>query len=467
MRLRTVAGCLIAVLAVAVSAPAAWLPWNRGLHALATSWWMVPVVASGLLLLATWLLPKPPDDHPDGPLVHRQETVALGLGLLLLLEPVLHLAVLGLLASRRTPGAEDVLLPGLPPGNLGGLIIQVGMLCLLAPLAEELFFRGRLLPWLEGHLGRWSALSLTTLAFAVAHGSPIACLLALPLGLVLGWLRLARRDLGACIVVHQVHNGLVLLAGPALFTLPLSAAVLLGGGVLLLTLAAARGRMGWKALPAGLALGAALALVLTPALALKDRLWAAGTARLLTATSIRTGPDLILTRLDRERRRGRLTAARCTLLRERLGGNEASLATRMLLDGGAAQAGSQAEAEAMLAAAARIISPPMPLAEAASAIGTQWPGALAGIALEDPQVVATWLGNERAPAAISSAQGPDRRRLLAALEQVWPGRLGSILLALPATAVTPLDRRHLREHYPDAEELIENLDPERRAAWTR
>lgn len=458
---------MLAILALAVAAPSSWLPWNRGLHALATSWWMLPTIVSGLLLTAGILLPAPRRDHPDGPQVHRQETVALGLGLLLLLEPLLHLTVLALLAFQRTPGAEDLLLPGTPAASPGSMILQVGVLCVLAPLAEELFFRGRLLPWLADRLGRWSALSLTTLAFAVAHGSPVSCLLALPVGLVLGWLRLTHRDLGACVVVHQVHNGLILLTGPVLFTQPMTAAVLVGGGVVLLTLALFHGRSGWKALPAGLALGAALALALPPLLALKDRLWAAGTVRLLASSS--ADPEILLSRLDRERRRGRLTTARSDLLRRRLGPErgETALAVRLLLDGPTACAGSQAEAESLLEAAARITIPPLPLAEAAAAIGLAWPGALAEMALEDPAVVATWLGRERAPAAIQAAQGPDRRRLLAALEQVWPGRLGGLLLAMPATAVTPIDRRHLREHYPDAEELIENLDPSRRAAWNR
>lgn len=461
MRLRTVLGCAIALLVVLGSAPAAWLPWNHGWHALATSWWMLPICASSLLLVAAALLPA--QAHPDGPLEHRQESVALGLGFLLLLEPVLHLAVLGLLAHRQTPGAEAILLPSTLVGTPGTLLLQVIVLCLFVPLAEEIFFRGRLLPWLAGHFGRWSALSLSSLAFAVAHGSPVSCLLALPIGFVLGWLRLTRRDLGACVVVHQVHNGLVLLAGPALFTVPLSAAVLVGGGLTLLILAAVHGRMGWKALPIGLALGTALAVAMPPALALKDQLWAAGTARLL-----RTNPDNVLERIDRERRRGRLTTVRCAALRQHLAAHPATplaLTVRMLLDGSAAQAGTPAEAEAMLEAAARIAVPPMPLAEAAAAIGIAWPAALANQATINPQMVATWLGREHAPAAIIAAHGPERRRLLAALEQVWPGRLGSILLNLPASAVTPIDQRHLRVNYPEAKQLIEALDPDRQAAW--
>lgn len=465
MRLRVVAGCVLAVLAVALSGPPTWLPWNRPLHALATAWWMVPAAASLLLLGSALLLPVPTRPEDDGTGRHRADSVALGLGLLLVLEPLLHLAVLALLAVRRTPGAEDVLLPGAPASQPVALAIQVGVLCILAPIAEELFFRGRLLPWLAARLGPGSALSASALAFAVAHGSPIACLLAVPVGLVLGWLRLSRRDLGACIIVHQVHNGLILLAGPALFTLPLAAAVLAGGGVVLLALAAAHAGGRWRALPAGLALGAGLALALPPMLTLKDRLWAEGTARLLAKPEATTAQ--LVARLDRERRRGRLTAARTAQLRDRLGGSEAALAVRMLLDGGTAAASSEDEAADLLRAALAVPAPPVPLAEAAAAIGTAWPGALAGVAIEAPAMVATWLGPARAPAAIAAARGPDRKRLLAALERVWPGRLASVLFALPPGEVTPIDRRHLRANYPDADALVEALDPVRRAAWAR
>lgn len=471
MRLRLTAGCLLGIAAVAVSGPPSWLPWGawvRGL--LPQAWWLLPVIASGLLLAAAACLPgRPAAGQATSrlyPTVHRAEVVALGLGLLLLLEPLLHLLVLAFLAGGPAPGGAELLLPGGQPGQAPTLFARILILCALVPVAEELFFRGRLLPLLAGRIGVWGALSCSSLLFAAAHGAPITCLVALPIGLLLGWLRLRHRDLGACVLIHQAHNALFVLAGPALITAPLTMAVLAIGGCAMLTLAAMHSRLGWRAIPIGLAVAALLAALTPGLLTLKDRLWAEGVARLAERASAEPAP--IVLRLDAQARRGRLTAARSALLRAHLDdrGADAARAVRLWLDAEAAEAASEDEAWADLHAAARVGAPPPRLAAAATAIGLRWPEALAGVAQEEPAIVAAWLGPAGADRALRAVRGRERKLLLAALEHAWPGRLASVLLALPAEAVTPLDRRHLRQHYREAEALINALDPARQAAWT-
>lgn len=472
MRLRIIAGCLLGAVAVAAAGPPSWLPWGGLVRAHMHAWWTLPVLASCALLAGAACLPGRTATSPvkpgladPWPTVHRADAVALGLGLLLLLEPLLHLAVLGYLTRFSAPGAEDVLLPGSVGSDPSELALRIAVLCVLAPVAEELFFRGRLLPWLAGRIGPWAALSCTSLAFAVAHGSPITCLVAAPIGFLLGWLRLHRRDLGACVLVHQAHNGLFILAGPSLVTAPVSAAVLAIGGALMLTLAIAHTRFGWRSIPAGLGLAALLALAVPPLLTLKDQWWSEGLARL--AARPRSNPEILAHRLDNQRRRGRLTEARASLLQARLQTAEADAARvlRMLLDGEAAQAADIDQAFADLMAAARVGDPPASLAQAARSIGVQWPQALAALADQDPALVSIWLGPDGAGQAICAANTRERKHLLAALERVWPGRLASVLLALPPESVTPIERRHLRMHYPDADDLIRALDEPHRAAW--
>ncbi|MBN8525597.1 MAG: CPBP family intramembrane metalloprotease, partial [Planctomycetes bacterium] len=302
MRLRAAIGCLLGAVAVAAAAPPSWLPWGAWVRGVMPAWWTLPLIACALLVAGAACLPGAPAaaQTPERPRLwptqHRADAVALGLGLLLLLEPLLHLAVLAYLARFTAPGAEEVLLPvpvGSDPGQLG---LRILVLCVLAPVAEELFFRGRLLPWLADRIGPWAALSCTSLAFAVAHGSPVSCLVAAPIGVLLGWLRLQRRDLGACVLVHQAHNGLFILAGPALVTAPVSTAVLAAGGALMLSIALAHTRLGWRALPLGLGLAAVLALATPPLLAAKDRWWADGAARL--AGRSRSLPESFVHRLD-------------------------------------------------------------------------------------------------------------------------------------------------------------------------
>jgi membrane protease YdiL (CAAX protease family) len=473
MRLRIVAGCLLGAAAVAIAGPPSWLPWGGWVRAAMPTWWTLPTLACALLLTGAACLPGDPSGRPDDrpsrpplwPTVHRPDAVALGLGLLLLLEPLLHLAVLGYLARFYAPGAVEVLLPGAAGGNPGSLALRIAILCILAPLAEELFFRGRLLPWLAGHIGPWAALSFTSLAFAVAHGSPVTCIVAAPIGILLGWLRLQRRDLGACVLVHQAHNGLFILAGPALVTAPISAAVLATGGALMLTLAAAHTRLRWRAIPVGLILTAALAATITPLLQVKDRWWADGVVRL--AARARALPGDLISRLDAQRRRGRLTDSRADLLRQRLTqvDTDTSRVLRLWLDGSAALASDPDQAYADLLAAAQIAQPPLSLADGAAAIGIAWPEALIIMADEDPDLIALWLGPDGATRAISAASTRERKHLLAALERAWPGRLASVLLALPAGSVTGIERRHLRLYYRDAEALIDQLDEPQRSAW--
>ncbi len=460
-----------------VAGPVGWLPWAAWVHARMPAWWVMPVIASGLLLAAAACLPGRPSPgtapEPAGPPLwpplwptrHHGATVALGLGLLLILEPLLHLAVLAYLAHAPAPGAADLLLPVSGSTTAGGMALRIAVLCLIVPMAEELFFRGRVLPLLATRIGPRGALTFTSLAFAVAHGSPISCLVALPLGLMLGWLRLRHRDLGACVLVHQAHNALFVLAGPGLVTAPLSTVVLAIGGALMLTLAALHTTHRWRAIPAGLALAATMAVLVPPLLALKDRWWAAGVARL--AERSRIDPAHLVARLEQQWRHGRLTAERSANLVKRLGasGSEAARCARLLLEGGDARYPDLDDALSDLQAAARITEPPAGLRAAVLAIGRQWPRALAIVATEEPEAVAALLGPDGAGPAISSASGGDRKRLLSALEQAWPGRLASVLLALPPSEVTAQEHRHLRQHYPDADALVEALDPARRVAW--
>jgi hypothetical protein len=235
----------------------------------------------------------------------------------------------------------------------------------------------------------------------------------------------------------------------------------------MLTLAALHGRNWLRAVPAGLALAAALALAVPPLLALKDRWWAEATARL--AARPRSEPGALVARLDAQRRRGRLTGERAKALRERLDplGSAAARAARLWFDGAGCSAGDDDEAAEDLRAAVLVRDPPPSLGQAAIALGIAWPAAMAAVASEEPEAVARLLNPSGAALAIVASAGAPRKRLLAALEIAWPGRLGSVLLALPAQHVTALERRHLRQHYPDAEALIDGLDEARRAAWER
>lgn len=95
------------------------------------------------------------------------------------------------------------------------LVPTLLVLAILAPLVEELVFRGLLYGWLAGRWGHLVAFVASSLAFAAAHYEPAHIVLVVPLGLWFGWLRWRTNSLVPGIVAHVINNG-VAVAGAAL-----------------------------------------------------------------------------------------------------------------------------------------------------------------------------------------------------------------------------------------------------------
>ena len=85
------------------------------------------------------------------------------------------------------------------------------LLCLLAPVSEEILFRGFVYQAGERIGGGRAALLLSAALFAAAHGTPMKALAALPAGLVLGCARLREGRLAAPILLHILANTAVFL----------------------------------------------------------------------------------------------------------------------------------------------------------------------------------------------------------------------------------------------------------------
>jgi membrane protease YdiL (CAAX protease family) len=112
-------------------------------------------------------------------------------------------------------------------GGVGGLLLDLVAAVLIAPIGDELFFRGFVTTAWARTIGTNPAIVRGAVFFACAHiltllstefGSGAAIALAqfialLPAGLALGWVFLSRRSLYAAIGLHAVVNlGLVALA---------------------------------------------------------------------------------------------------------------------------------------------------------------------------------------------------------------------------------------------------------------
>ena len=90
------------------------------------------------------------------------------------------------------------------------------LVVLIAPVCEEIIFRGLLWGAIDWRWGQWTALVVTTVAFALAHleftRAPLLVVLAIPIALA----RLYSGGLLASIIAHQVTNllpGIALLLG--------------------------------------------------------------------------------------------------------------------------------------------------------------------------------------------------------------------------------------------------------------
>ncbi len=78
----------------------------------------------------------------------------------------------------------------------------------LAPIVEELFFRGAI----QGYLMRkWDnpmwAVAVSALIFGVMHGNPVQIFFAFILGIALGWMYYRTGSLLPCMLMHFANNG--------------------------------------------------------------------------------------------------------------------------------------------------------------------------------------------------------------------------------------------------------------------
>ena len=94
------------------------------------------------------------------------------------------------------------------PDGLAGLALSLLTVVLLAPWAEELFFRGWLFTSLRRSFGAWTGIALVTLIFALAHLDPTRLyplLIFLP-GLMLTLLREHNESTKASFYGHAAYN---------------------------------------------------------------------------------------------------------------------------------------------------------------------------------------------------------------------------------------------------------------------
>lgn len=88
-------------------------------------------------------------------------------------------------------------------GEPGGYFV----LALLAPVAEEVVFRGAILrALLQGSMRPWVAIAVSALLFALIHGNPAQMPHAFLCGLLLGWMYWRTGSIAPGVVYHWANN---------------------------------------------------------------------------------------------------------------------------------------------------------------------------------------------------------------------------------------------------------------------
>ncbi len=166
-----------------------------------------------LLLLVLLLRGRGP--APEGGwLQWRPAPVCLVQGLRGLLLSLPAVALCGWLVEQLWPeagGSNPLLQQVLDSRDHLALALLALTAVVVAPLFEELLFRGVMLPVIGRRWGAVPAVVASAVVFALAHLSLSEALPLLALGLVLGWLRLQTGRLLSCTLMHGFWNGFTFL----------------------------------------------------------------------------------------------------------------------------------------------------------------------------------------------------------------------------------------------------------------
>ena len=94
------------------------------------------------------------------------------------------------------------------PDDLSGIAAGLFLVVVLAPLSEELLFRGWIYTALRWRFGFSAALWASAIIFALAHweSTHLYALVILPIGLVLGYLRERTGSTRATTLFHMIYN---------------------------------------------------------------------------------------------------------------------------------------------------------------------------------------------------------------------------------------------------------------------
>ncbi len=140
----------------------------------------------------------------------REQTLLLVFGVFLLTRVLsgLYGSALEGLAPGAVPrgGAEQIFDQAAAAGSTAATVLMLFMAAFVAPVVEEVVFRGYLQSSLRRHLPAWGAISIAALVFAAIHGSLMLLPIYFIIGAGLGYVYERTGSVYAAIGLHMVNN---------------------------------------------------------------------------------------------------------------------------------------------------------------------------------------------------------------------------------------------------------------------
>ena len=134
---------------------------------------------------------------------------------ILCLVPALHLGIssieIGVVALFPMSSSDAAMFERMTSGGPISLI----MICLVAPMVEEMLCRGVILRGFLRQYARWPAILGSALLFGLWHMNIYQCVAGFIIGVVLGWLYERTRSLWPCILLHASYNTAVMFGDDA------------------------------------------------------------------------------------------------------------------------------------------------------------------------------------------------------------------------------------------------------------
>ena len=163
--------------------------------------WTVMIVAP--LMVMGWR-----GRHLVGPRFGAGADIGLGLvvgvATQLLLVPVIYWILFALVGDQDVGGVAREL--AARATNPPGVIAFVVLVVVMAPIAEELFYRGLFMGTLERSMPTWGAVLVSALVFAAIHFQLLQFAGLFAFGIVLGVLKAQRGGLAAPMAAHAAFN---------------------------------------------------------------------------------------------------------------------------------------------------------------------------------------------------------------------------------------------------------------------